>query len=134
MKARNLAVGALLALLPLVLPAIAQQPTPDLRPRIGQISDEVALERLRMAGVENPRLLRREGTEIIAQGYFQGRDATLRLDALRGRLVDPAVPSVVIAGPGATVARPVVTGPQLRQERSLLSEPALMREAIRPQP
>jgi hypothetical protein len=134
MIARSLAVGALVAVLALVVPAAAQQPTPDVRPRIGQISDEVALQRLRMAGVENPRVLRREGTDIIAQGSVQGREATLRLDALRGRLVDTANPSAVIAGPGAPVSQPSVTGPQLRQERSVLSDPALMREAIRPQP
>jgi hypothetical protein len=87
-----------------------------------------------MAGIENPRVLRREGTDIIAQGSFQGRKATLRLDALRGRLVDTAAPSAVIFGPGATVAQPMVTGPQLLQERSTLSDPALMREASRPQP
>jgi hypothetical protein len=134
MIAYSLAAGALVAGLALVVPAAAQQPTPDLRPRIGQISDEVALQRLLMAGIENPRVLRREGTDIIAQGSFQGREATLRLDVLRGRLVDTAAPSAVIAGPGATVAQPLVTGPQLRQERSMLSDPALMREAIRPQP
>jgi hypothetical protein len=134
MIARSLAVGALVAGLALVVPAAAQQLTPDLQPRIGQISDEVALQRLRMAGIENPRVLRREGTDIIAQGSFQGRKATLRLDALRGRLVDTAAPSAVIVGPGATVAQPMVTGPQLPQERSTLSDPALMRGAIRPQP
>jgi len=56
----------------------------DLRPRIGQISDEVALQRYGWPASKNPRVLRREGTEIIAQGNFQGREATLRLDALRG--------------------------------------------------
>jgi hypothetical protein len=130
---RSLA-ASVLVVLALVISAAAQQPTPDLRPRVGQISDEVALQRLRMAGVENPSVLRREGTEIIAQGNLQGRETTLRLYALRGRLVDADAPSAVIAGPGATVSRPVVTGPQLHHDRSTLSEPALMREAIRPRP
>jgi hypothetical protein len=46
---------------------------------------------------ENPRVVRREGTDIISQGSFQGRDATLRLDALHGRFMDTAVPWAVIA-------------------------------------
>jgi hypothetical protein len=145
MSVRSLVAAALVTGLSVVLLACAQTPTPgvhahdpqaapDLRPRVGQISDEVALQRLRMAGIENPRVVRRVGTEIIAQGTLQGRQATLRLDALQGRLVDTAAPSVALAGPGTTVAHPLITGPQLRELRSELSEPILMRDVIRPQP
>ena len=135
----------LLAAPGLVSPVSAQPPAPpgsphthsrsrpEIRPRIGQISDEVALQRLRIAGVENPRVLRREGSAIVAQGSIGGQDATLRLDALQGRLVNTDAPAMSLAGPGAAaVERPMVNGRQLREPRSALSDPALMRDAVRP--
>jgi len=114
--------------------AHSQPRVPDIRPRVGQISDEVALQRLRAAGVDNPRVLRREGTDILVQGSFQGRETTLRLDGLQGTLVDTAAPAKELLGLGATIDRPQVTGPQLVAPRAALSDPALMREAVRPQP
>jgi hypothetical protein len=139
MMVRSLAAAVLITGLGVALPALAQAPevelpgAPNLRPRIGQISDEVALQSLRMAGIDNPRVVRREGTQIVAKGNMRGREVTLQLDTLQGRLVDMAAPSVALGGPGATVARPLISGPQLRAPRSALSEPMLMRDAIRPQ-
>ena len=134
MIARLSAAAALTMGLSLGMPALAQPAAPELRPMVGLMSDEVALQRLRMAGVENPRVLRREGTDIVAQGTLQGRDTTLRLDAMQGRLVDTSAPTKALGGPGAVIEHPVVTGPQLNIPRAALSDPALMREATKPKP
>jgi hypothetical protein len=114
--------------------AQAQPKTPDIHNRIGTISDEVAVQRLHMAGVENPRILRREGQEIIAQGSVQGRETTLRVDSLRGSVTEVANPAAVLVAPGAAAAHPVVTGRQLSQPPATLADPSLMREAVRPGP
>ncbi len=124
--------AAVLVMLATATP-VSAQPRAEPRPRIGEMSDEVALQRLRTEGIENPRVLRREGSDIILQGSIGGRDATLRLDSQRGRLIDADAPDRVLAGPGAEVARPMVSGRQLREPRAELSRPDLMREAIRPQ-
>lgn len=113
--------------------AQAQQRPPDIHNRIGAISDEVAVERLRLAGVENPRVVRREGSQIIVQGGVQGRETTLRMDAQRGGVTEAANPSVVLLAPGAAAARPAVTGRQL-PERAIVANPALMRDVVRPSP
>ena len=109
------------------------QPRRDPNPRIGQISDEVALQRLRVEGFDNPRILRREGTNIIMQGDRQGSQTTLRLDALQGRLFDTATPDQALGGPGAQMSSPMVSGLQVGIPRAALSEPNLMRDAIQPQ-
>ena len=135
MKTRFAILAALLTVTSVSTTALAHDEdlrSGDLRPRIGQMSDEVVFQRLKTAGMENPRIVRREGTQIVVQGTLDGRPTTLHMDALRAHVVDAADPSRVIAGPGVPVARPMVTGPQLRQERSTLSSPALMRDAVKP--
>src|SRR5262245_39832130 len=104
--------------------AQAQRQAPDIHNRIGTISDEVAVQRLRMAGVENPRILRREGQHIIVQGGVQGRETTLRVDSLRGAVTEVANPAAVLVAPGAAAAHPVVTGRQLTQPRATLADPS----------
>jgi hypothetical protein len=136
MLLRTLIVTGLVALS--ALPFRAHAHDEDLRsgnlpPRIAQISDEVALQRLRSAGVQEPRVIRREDGRIVLQGMMGGRPTTLNMDALRGHAVDAADPSRMIVGPSAAVA-PAVTGPQLRQDRGQLSDPALMRDAARARP
>lgn len=126
-------IAAFMVMLGLGVTAHSQQRVPEIRPENGLISDEVAVQRLRAAGVDNPRVLRREGTDILLQGSFRGQATTLRLDALQGKLVDTAAPAKALSGPGATIDRPQVTSPQLITPRAGLSEPALMREAVRPQ-
>jgi hypothetical protein len=114
--------------------AEAQPVAPDIHNRVGAISDEVALQRLRSAGVENPRILRREDLQIVAQGTLRGRETTLRIDALRGAVIDTANPTALLVAPGLAVGRPEVTGRQLLQPRTTLADPSLMREAVRPSP
>jgi hypothetical protein len=123
-----------IGLLGVAAAAQAQPRTPDIHNRIGNISDEVAVQRLRLAGVENPRILRREGQQIIVQGNVQGRETTLRVDALRGFVTEAANPAAVVVAPGVAAANPVVTGRQLLQPRETLADPLLMREAVRPGP
>ncbi len=132
MIARFSTVAALIVSLWPDAAALAQPAVPQVKPTVGQISDEVALQRLRMVGIENPRVLRREGTDILAQGRLQGRDTTFRMEALQGHLVDTAAPGRVLGGPGAAVDRPLITGPQVTVPRSALSEPALMSGAANP--
>jgi len=133
MKAYFVAAALVIATLPLraTLAHDEDLRSGNLQPRIGQISDEVAIQRLKTVGVENPQIVRREGSQIIIQGVFEGHSATLRMDALRGYVADVADPSRVIAGPGVPVEQPMITGPQLRQERSTLSAPELMLDAVR---
>ena len=103
----------------------------NLPPRIGQISDEVAVQRLTATGVVNPKVLRREGTRIVVSGEINNQPTTLHMDALRGRVVDATNPSRVIVEAGAAPARTMVTGARLQQPRSSLSAPELMHDAVK---
>jgi hypothetical protein len=132
MKARLTALALVMMVFPLgvVLAHDEDLDLDNLQPRIGQISNEVAIQRLRTAGVENPQIVWRAGSQIIVEGIFEGRSATLRMDALQGHVTDEGDPARVIIGPGVAVEQPMITGPQLYQERSILSAPALMLDAV----
>lgn len=104
--------------------------SPDLKPRIGLMSNEVALQRLRTAGIVNPRVLRREGDRLILQAVVGGEARTLHMDLSRGEVTDASNPSRVVLSVGRS-DRPLVTGSQLQVDRRRLSDPALMRDTIR---
>lgn len=101
----------------------------DLKPRIGQISDEVAAQRVKSLGIENARVVGRTGQTILIEGVENGHTIRLRMDALRGR------PSYERENWRPTtqappVSRPSILGPQTSAQREKLSDPALMRNAV----
>lgn len=103
----------------------------ELRPRIGLISNEVAVQRLRAAGVRNPVIVRRDAARITARGIVRGRLVTMHMDAKRGLTVVAGNPRQVII-PLGVAPNPMVRGSQLRVDRARVADPRLMRNAVRP--
>jgi hypothetical protein len=104
--------------------------SPNLKPRIALISNEVAAQRLRVAGIDNVRIVGREARHILLEGVVGGRRMTLRMNAVTGEVVDARNPARIVLPVGRS-ERPRVTGPQLQLERSRIADPDLMREAVR---
>ena len=105
--------------------------SPNLKPRIALISNEVAMQRLRVAGIGRVRLLGREPRYILLEGVVGGRTTRLRMDARTGLTVDARNPARIVLPLGSS-PRPRVTGSQLKEERPQIADPELMREAVRP--
>jgi hypothetical protein len=128
--------AAAIALLPLTPVTAQSSPHHDdlrgpLRPRIGVISNVVALQQLRMAGLANPRIVTRDATRIVVQGDIAGQPTILHMDPLRGGAVLAADPRRVII-PLGTAAAPMVRGAQLRLDWARIADPALMKGAVQP--
>ncbi|ATQ78009.1 hypothetical protein CR152_28495 [Massilia violaceinigra] len=116
-------------------PAAAHDDDPrGAKPRIGLISNDVALQRLRAAGVPGATVIKREQGVIVLRASIDGKPVTVHMDALNGNMVDPGNPARRIATPGIGRLPPMVSVPQLRVPRARLSEPDLMREAAAPAP
>ena len=138
----GIALVALLA--PFATSNLAHAHDEDLRnakPRIGIISDDVARQRLKLAGVENAEILRREGQRIVARGVVGGQPVTLHMDALQGAITDAAEPQrrlngPRVVGPGvmASAAAGADSAPRSTPtviERSRVADPELMRDAAK---
>lgn len=133
-------------LVSLTVTALAQAHDDDdlrtTKPRIGIISDDVARQRLKLAGVENAEILHRESQRIVARGVVGGHLVTLLIDTLQGTVTDAAEPSRKLSGPG--VAGPSVTtsastgansarpDSELVVNGARIADPELMRDAAKP--
>jgi hypothetical protein len=99
-----------------------------LRPRVGLISNEVAVQRLRLAGVRNPIVVGRERGRILVQGTVRGGRALLSMDASSGVTVFANNPRRVVI-PRGIAQQPQVRGRQVPVDRSRIADPTLMRGA-----
>jgi hypothetical protein len=129
---RALTLALLAAALAVTVPSIAHDQryrSPDLKPRIGLMSDEVALQRLRTAGIANPRVIRRERGRLVVEALVGSDTTTLYVDLLRGSVTNARNPAQIIV-PIGRADRPQVTGPQLRVERERLADPSRMRNMV----
>jgi hypothetical protein len=115
-------------------PAGAQPKVPSTEPQpiIGVISDEVARQRLRAAGIDQVAVVKREGDRIILRGAIDGQRVTLQMNALNGNVVDPRHPARRIVIPRTAPDR--VAGPQVTVPQSRMSDAELMRGAVTPLP
>lgn len=94
----------------------------ELRPRVGLISNEVAVQRLRLAGVQNPVVMRRERGRILIQGTVRGGRTLLSMDASSGVTVLANNPRQVII-PRGIARNPQVRGRQVPVDRSRIADP-----------
>ena len=106
--------------------------TGQLRKTVGLVSDEVALARLRTAGVENPQITRRQDFKVFITGTVQGQRTEIELDALSGQAVEAAGTRRMLIGPRGAIAQPHVTGSQVPVDHRNIANPALMRDAVVP--
>jgi hypothetical protein len=130
MIAKFLLVGIVLALANTVFAHEEDLRSGKLKPTVGQISDEVALERARTAGLSSQRVVRREGTRIFLEGMVEGRVVELEIDAMSGHAVEVGGERRLMIGPEGVLSRPSVSGPQVPVESRKLSDPALMRGVV----
>jgi hypothetical protein len=104
----------------------------DVKPRIGQISDEVARQRLTSAGLEQPEVLGREGDQINVRVSLNGQLFTLRVHALTGAITEARDSSrQPVPIPGLTT-RPGPIRSQISPTREQISDKALMQRAVVP--
>jgi hypothetical protein len=136
-SAAFIAFGALLASFTQLSSAVAQpvehgaHVRDPLRPRVGLISNEVAVQRLRVAGVRNSVVVGRDSNRILIQGTLRGRRALLSMDATSGVTVLANNPRQVIIPRGAAL-NPLVTGRQVPVNRARIADPRLMRAVETP--
>jgi hypothetical protein len=104
----------------------------QIRKTVGLVSDEVALARLRSAGVENPQITRRQDTKVYITGTVQGQHTEIELDAISGHAVEATGARRMLIGPRAAIDQPDVTGSQVPVDHRHIGNPALMRDAIAP--
>lgn len=102
-----------------------------LRPRVGLISNEVAVQRLRLAGVQNPMVVGRDRGRILVQGTVRERRALLSMDAASGVTVLANNPRQIIIQRGIA-PNPQVRSRQVPVDRSRIAEPSLMRAVQNP--
>jgi len=104
----------------------------QIRKTVGLVSDEVALARLRTAGVENPQVTRRADTKLYITGTVQGQHTEIELDALSGHAVEMTGRRRMLIGPHGVMNEPRLESSQLPVDHRSLANPSLMREAITP--
>ncbi|HEX8239662.1 MAG TPA: hypothetical protein VF574_08005 [Allosphingosinicella sp.] len=116
----------------LVIAVAAMQPgpaRPEPKPRIARISEEVALQRLRVAGVTDVRIVRRDSASVVLEGRVEGRRLLMRMDGTTGKVVSANDPARVIVPTGRPMGATVVLPQPIERDR--IADPVLMREATR---
>jgi hypothetical protein len=104
----------------------------QLKITVGKISDEVALARLKTAGVQNSAVVRRDDNKLILRGEVEGRSAEIEVDVMSGHAVDLGANRRTLIGPQGTFERPQITGRELPVDHHDIARPELMRNAIHP--
>ena len=104
----------------------------QIRKTVGVVSDEVALARLKTAGVQNPQIVRRQDTKVFMTGTVQGQHTEIELDGLSGHAVEATPARRMLIGPQGAIGQPHVTGTQVPVDHKALSNPALMRDVVVP--
>jgi hypothetical protein len=104
----------------------------QIRKTVGVVSDEVALARLKTAGVENPKIMRRQDTKVFITGTVQGQHTEIEFDALSGHAVEATPARRMLIGPQGGIDQPHITGTQVPVDHKALSNPALMRDVVVP--
>jgi hypothetical protein len=103
----------------------------DIKPRVGRMSDEVIVQRLRLAGVENAQVVSRRDDVVVVRGAQAGQPKQFEVEALSGRVFDlSGGQRRLIIGGGAIEPRPMINGAQIPQERERFANPELMRNAV----
>ncbi len=92
----------------------------EMAPRLGLISDEVAVQRLTLAGVRAPEVLSRGPEGVALRG-----EVVLTLDPATGVVVDALAPGLVVVPLGNRAAPPPEP-----VDRGRIADPALMRGAV----
>jgi hypothetical protein len=131
-----------IALISLFAAAMLAGPTPvfaheadlrsqDLTPRVGNMSDDVIVQRLRLAGVENAQIVSRNGAQVSVRGTQAGQQKQFEIETLSGRVFElSAGQRRPFIGGAAAAARPIITGPQITEERESFANPQLMRDVV----
>lgn len=105
------------------------RPGENFPPRVGRMSDEVIVQRLRLDGVENARIVRRDGNTVRVQGMRAGRALQLEVEALTGKVFDVSTPNRrLMIGGAVAPQRPIIVGPQISVARERLADPQLMND------
>jgi hypothetical protein len=104
----------------------------QLKITVGKISDDVALARLKTAGVQNPTVVRRDDDKLVLRGEVEGRTAEIEVDVMSGHAVDLGADRRSLIGPQGTLERPLITGRELPVDHHDIARPELMRNAVRP--
>jgi hypothetical protein len=102
----------------------------QLKITVGKISDDVALARLKTAGVQNPAIVRRTNDKLILHGEVEGRAAEIEVNVMSGHAVDLSADRRLI-GPQGTLARPLITGREVPVDHHDIARPELMQNAVR---
>jgi len=106
----------------------------NLAPRVGRMSDEVIMQRLRIAGIENPLIINRSGNNVTARGQMGGREVRLEVQALSGKVFElNQRQRRQIIGGAIQEASPLIRGQQILVERDKLADPVLGRDAMTPE-
>lgn len=103
-----------------------------LRPTVGNISDEVAIARLRMGGVENPSVVRREYGKVFLRGMLQGQPTEIELNESNGHAVETGPTRRLLIGPNGALERPLVQGTQVPKDHRSIASPELMKGIVVP--
>lgn len=127
---KHLLVGSfLIALAPARAHDVQLRDVNTAEPRVGRVSDEVALQRARTAGLVKPRILERKGERIYLRDFNNTSD--LEIDGIAG-----GIALTRKGGPLSRVGiepRLNVVGPQISEPRLKLSDPIMMRGAVQPE-
>jgi hypothetical protein len=103
-----------------------------LRPTVGNISNEVAVARLKAGGVENPSVVRREQGKVIVRGTLQGKQTEIEFNTTNGRAIEAGPTRRLLLGPHGSLERPFVKGKQVPGDHRIIANPALMKGVVAP--
>jgi hypothetical protein len=79
----------------------------EIAPRIGQISDEVARQRLTAAGLQRPEIAERSSERIVARALHNGQLLTLHIHPLTGAITDERDPTRKMVNFSGVAIKPI---------------------------